>query len=157
MNYKILIYGLTGDCPAIKLATKHVNHQGYWCCWLCYQKGVHIGNKRQYYFDKEVILRSAAEYEHYSKEAQRTNQNIYGHLGFSPLACIFDIPLPHCIIIDYMHVSLLRHTRTVIQYLYQKYLKPKERDELDELLLRQPFPHSFNRKMRPIKEFSFCK
>ncbi|CAF2142004.1 unnamed protein product, partial [Rotaria magnacalcarata] len=39
INYTLLIYGLTGDCPAIKLATKHVDHQGYWCCWMCFYKG----------------------------------------------------------------------------------------------------------------------
>ncbi|CAF4914459.1 unnamed protein product [Rotaria socialis] len=36
INYKIIVYGLAGDCPAIKLATKHISHQGYICCWLCY-------------------------------------------------------------------------------------------------------------------------
>ncbi|CAF3678584.1 unnamed protein product [Rotaria socialis] len=36
INYKIIVYGLAGDCPAIKLPTKHISHQGYICCWLCY-------------------------------------------------------------------------------------------------------------------------
>ncbi|CAF4176527.1 unnamed protein product [Rotaria sp. Silwood2] len=154
VNYKLVVYGLTGDCPAIKLATKHVNHQGYWCCWFCYIQGIHIDNKRQYYFQNELVLRSTTEYAHYSEKAERTNKNIFGHLGVSPLATVFNIPLPRCLIIDYMHVSLLRHTRTVIQYLYQKYLKPKQRNELDELFRHQPFPHFCNRKMRPVKEFS---
>ncbi|CAF1478903.1 unnamed protein product [Rotaria sordida] len=157
INYKIHVYGLTGDCPAIKLVTKHVNHQGYWCCWFCYKRGIHIDNKRQYYFEKRLILRSTTEYAHYSREAERSNENIFGHLGVSPLSLILDIPLPRCLVIDYMHVSLLRHTRTVIQYLYQKYLRPKQRNELDELFRYQPFPHFFNRKMRPVKEFSYCK
>ncbi|CAF4453987.1 unnamed protein product [Rotaria magnacalcarata] len=157
INYKILIYGLTGDCPAIKLAIKHVNHQGYWCCWFCYIRGVHIHHKRQYYFKKELALRSAAEYALYSHEAEETKTNIYGHLGVSPLSVIIDVPLPRCLVINYMHVSLLRHTRTVIQYIYGKFLKPKQREELDEVFRNQPFPHFFNRKMRPVKEFSYCK
>lgn len=157
MNYKIFVYGLTGDCPAIKLATKHVNHQGYWCCWFCYTKGVHVEKKRQYYFEHQVPLRSVAEYKHYSKEAQAKHKNILGHLGDSPLSIVLDVALPQCIVIDYMHVSLLRHTRTIIHYLYHKYLKPKERDEFDRLLLHQCFPHNFNRKLRPVKEFSYCK
>ncbi|CAM2728584.1 unnamed protein product [Rotaria socialis] len=157
INYKILIYGITGDCPAIKLAIKHVNHQGYWCCWFCYIHGVHIHHKRQYYFKKELALRSAAEYALYSHEAEETKTNIYGHLGVSPLSVIIDVPLPRCLVIDYMHVSLLRHTRTVIQYIYGNFLKPKQREELDELFRNQPFPHFFNRKMRPVKEFSYCK
>ncbi|CAF3394515.1 unnamed protein product [Rotaria socialis] len=157
INYTVLIYGLTGDCPAIKLATKHVNHQGYWCCWMCFIKGIHTKTKRQYYFEKNLVLRSIAEYETYSKEAQRKKKKIFGHLGCSPFATIVDVPLPQCIVIDYMHVSLLRHMRTVIQYLYQKYLKPKDRDEIDQLFHKQRFPHFFNRKMRPIKEMSYCK
>ncbi|CAM4985710.1 unnamed protein product [Rotaria socialis] len=156
-SYKIVIYGLTGDCPAIKLATKHVNHQGYWCCWFCYTKGIHEDKKRQYYFENKLSLRSSSEYSYYSKEAQRTNTNIFGHLGVSPFTTVFDVPLPRCLIIDYMHVSLLSHTKTVIQYLYKNYLKPRERNELDELFRTQSFPHFFNRKMRPAKEFSYCK
>ena len=157
MKYQILVYGLTGDCPALKLILKHVNHQGYWPCWFCFLRGVHVGNKRQYYFEERIDFRSASEYEYYSKQAQLQKKNILGHLGASPLFGILDNPLPHCIVIDYMHVSLLRHTRTVIQYLYQKVLKPKQRNELDELLRRQAFPHCFNRRLRPVKEFSFCK
>ena len=117
INYKIHVYGLSGDCPAIKLATKHVNHQGYWCCWFCYKRGAHIDNKRQYYFEKRLILRSTTEYAHYSREAERSNKNIFGHLGVSPLSLILDISLPRCLVIDYMHVSLLRHTRTVLFYM----------------------------------------
>ncbi|CAF4199657.1 unnamed protein product [Rotaria socialis] len=98
INYKIIVYGLAGDCPAIKLATKHISHQGYICCWLCY---THV--------------------------------------------------------IDYMHVSLLRHTRTIIQYIYQEILKPKQRDELDDLFRHQAFPHHVNRKMCCVKDFSYCK
>ncbi|CAF1206930.1 unnamed protein product [Rotaria magnacalcarata] len=157
INYKIIVYGLTGDCPAIKLATKHISHQGYLCCWFCYIHGIHVDNKRQYYFEKKIILRSETEYEFYSKEAEKTKTNIYGHLGRSPFSVVFDIPLPRCIVIDYMHVSLLRHTHTIIQYLYQKILKPKQRDELDDLFRHQAFPHNFNRKMRCVKDFSYCK
>ncbi|CAF3198441.1 unnamed protein product [Rotaria socialis] len=157
INYKIIVYGLTGDCPAIKLATKHISHQGYLCCWFCYIHGIHVDNKRQYYFEKKIILRSETEYEFYSKEAEKTKTNIYGHLGRSPFSVVFDIHLPRCIVIDYMHVSLLRHTRTIIQYLYQKFLKPKQRDELDDLFRHQAFPHNFNRKMRCVKDFSYCK
>ncbi|CAF4344652.1 unnamed protein product [Rotaria socialis] len=98
INYKIIVYGLAGDCPAIKLPTKHISHQGYICCWLCY---THV--------------------------------------------------------IDYMHVSLLRHTRTIIQYIYQEILKPKQRDELDDLFRHQAFPHHVNRKMCCVKDFSYCK
>ena len=120
-------------------------------------RGVHVGNKRQYYFEERIEFRSALEYKYYSKQASLEQKNLFGHLGASPLFDILDNPLPHSIVIDYMHVSLLRHTRTVIQYLYHKVLKPKQRNELDELFRRQAFPHCFNRRLRPVKEFSFCK
>ncbi|CAF4476027.1 unnamed protein product [Rotaria socialis] len=139
INYKIIVYGLAGDCPAIKLATKHISHQGYICCWLCYTHGIHKLNMN------------------FIQKKQKKQKNIYGHLGRSPFSVVFDIPLPRCIVIDYMHVSLLRHTRTIIQYIYQEILKPKQRDELDDLFRHQAFPHHVNRKMCCVKDFSYCK
>ena len=136
---------------------KHVNHQGYWCCWICFLKGVHVGNKRQYYFEEKVALRTPLDYLRFSIEAEEKDRNIFGHQGMSPLIDILDVSLPHSIVIDYMHVSLLRHVKTVIHYLYEKVLKPKERQQLDESLRRQPFPHLFNRKMRAVKDFAYCK
>lgn len=156
-NYHLCIYGITGDCPALKLILKHVNHQGYWCCWICFVKGTHVGNKRQYYFEEDVALRASLDYQTHSIQAATEKRNVFGHLGISPLFGIIDTPLPYGIVIDYMHVSLLRHTKTVLYYVYNKILKPKQRNELDELLRCQSFPHFFNRKMRAIKDFAFCK
>ena len=82
--------------------------------------------------------------------------NIDGHLGTSILAEILDVPLPNAIMIDYLHVTLLRHAKTIIQDLYSR-LKPAQREQIDIRLKRQRFPHFFNRRMRPLKDLSFVK
>jgi hypothetical protein len=82
--------------------------------------------------------------------------NIDGHLGTSVLTDILDVPLPHAIMIDYLHVTLLRHTKTMIQELYSR-LKPCQREQVDVRLNQQTFPHFFNRRMRPLKDLSFVK
>lgn len=76
--------------------------------------------------------------------------------GISILQDILDVPLPHAILIDYQHVSLLRHTKTVLYAIY-KQLKPSARERLNQKLKHQSFPHFFNRKMKPFEEFSFIK
>lgn len=105
--------------------------------------------KRQYYFQKSFRMRNASEYLLESETAEVQRVNINGRLGLSVLQKILDVALPKSILIDYMHVCLLRHTRAIVTQMYYR-LKPAERLELDNQLRRQRFPHTFSRKMRPI-------
>ncbi|CAF4571305.1 unnamed protein product, partial [Didymodactylos carnosus] len=66
---------------------------------------------------------------------------------------ILDVSLPQAIIIDYLHATLLRHTKEIITELYAL-LEPAERQRLDISLKQQRFPHFFNRKMRARSERS---
>jgi hypothetical protein len=145
----VYFLGIIADCPAMKLALDHIGNNGYHSCWFCKIEGVHVGNKRQYHFEEAPHMRSIKSYANESKEAEVKGANINGHLGVSIFHEILDIPLPHSILIDYMHVTLLRHTRGVVLQIYES-ITPKKRSEIDNKLRCQPFPHTFNRKLRPI-------
>ena len=58
--------------------------------------------------------------------------------------------------IDYLHVTLLRQTKTIIQNLYH-HLWPVRREELDVRLKKQRFPRYFNRRMRAFRDLSYIK
>ncbi|CAF2789815.1 unnamed protein product [Rotaria sp. Silwood2] len=145
----IYFIGVICDCPAMKLILNHIGNNGYYSCWYCKISGIHISNKRQYYFEEAPIMRTIDSYVNESMKAEETRENINGHLGMSILHQILDIRLPDSIMMDYMHITLLRHTRVVAQQLYSS-LTRQERTELDNRIRLQQFPHTFHRKMRPI-------
>ncbi|CAF1241007.1 unnamed protein product [Rotaria sordida] len=154
INIKFL--SITGDSPALSKILNFIGHGGYYCCNFCYVRGIDIGRKRQYFYGKKIFLRHMEKYYKQSKQAETTKENIHGHKGISILQDILDIPLPHAILIDYQHVTLLRHTKTVLRAIY-KQLKPSDRERFDNKLKYQSFPHFFNRQMKPFKEFRFIK
>lgn len=133
-----MIFGITGDCPALSLVTNFINHNGYYSCWFCFIKGEHISKKRQYRYDT-IQLRTTSDYSKLSNKAERVQSKIYGHLGKSVLSDILDVELPHAIILDYLHVSLLGHAKVMIISIYQQ-LKPTQRHELNFELKKQVFP-----------------
>lgn len=158
-KYQVLFYGIIGDCPALKLILEFIGHTGYHCCFYCYIHGIHVGGrggKRQYYPNNNIKLRKKQTYELESIKAAETSFNVYGHLGRSLLHDLLDVPLPNSIIIDYLHVSLLRHTRDIIKQIYTK-LSPLQRIMFDSGLRGQKFPHFFNRKLRAVCDLSFVK
>jgi hypothetical protein len=156
---KVFFYSIVGDCPALKLVLEFNAHNGYFCCFYCYIEGIHVGGrggKRQYYYEDGTQLRDITSYESESIEAAETSSKVFGHLGRSILHDLLDVPLPYSIIADYLHVSLLRHTRGIVKQIYSS-LSPSQRIEFDAGLRAQKFPHFFNRKLRPVSEFSFIK
>ncbi|CAF1218120.1 unnamed protein product [Adineta steineri] len=76
--------------------------------------------------------------------------------GTSILKDILDTKLPQGIIIDYQHVSLLRHTKTLLYQVYKQF-NPSQRQLFDIKLKQQCFPHFFNRRMKTCKDLSFMK
>ncbi|CAF1171092.1 unnamed protein product [Rotaria sordida] len=130
--------------------------------WIGYtepKSSEHIGGrggKRQYYSENHIRLRDERRYELESIKAVKTSSNVHGHLGRSILHDLLDVPLPHSIIVDYLHVSLLRHTKSIVKQIY-KNLSPLQRTKLDTCLRSQKFPHFFNRKLRAVCDFSFIK
>jgi hypothetical protein len=147
-----------GDCPALKLILNFINHQGYNCCWFCDVHGVHVHDlhKRQYYFEDMTNLRDEKSYLEQSIEAETKQTNVNGHLGLSILHQLLDTPLPQAILIDYLHVTLLRHSKTLFIDLYRR-LKPSQRENLNKQLRNQSMPHYFNRRLRPLSELAFVK
>lgn len=151
-KYGVRVYGVLGDSPALKLALCHISHVGYHCCYYCEIKGVHTDGKRQYYYDDDCVLRTSKSFLSDSQLAESQNENIKGRLGVSIFHRVLDIPLPYSCIADYLHVTLLRHGRTLYHHLYNKHLKPIQRTEFDQKLANQRYPHFFNRKVRSVKE-----
>ncbi|CAF1231843.1 unnamed protein product [Rotaria sordida] len=147
---------ITGDSPALRNILKFIGHGGYFCCNFCYTRGQHIERKRQYFYEKKTVLRYSSTYNKESAAAEKTKKIIYGHKGISILQNILDTKLPEAIIIDYQHVSLLRHTKTVLSTIYKQF-NPSHRRLIDIKLKNQCFPHFFNRRMIPFKNLSFIK
>ncbi|CAF2184400.1 unnamed protein product [Rotaria magnacalcarata] len=156
LNYKLKCFAVTGDCPAIRLILNFISHGGYWCCWLCYLKGVHVVNKRQYRCKLPIKYRHPEKYLQESVQATQENRDIFGHRGVSILHTILDTRLPECIIIDYLHCTLLGHAKTIIKDIYHQ-LNPDQRRLIDIKLKQQRFPHFFSRKIRPINDFAHVK
>ncbi|CAF1545679.1 unnamed protein product [Didymodactylos carnosus] len=152
----IKFLSITGDYPALKLILNFIGHGGYFCCWYCYLRGVHVNNKRQYLHANPIILRGASAYKEGCLEAERTKNNVFGHLGTSILDEIMDTTFPEAIVTDYQHVTLLRHTKTITTSVYRR-LNPQQRLTLDKNLKNQSFPHFFNRKMRLLVDLSYVK
>ncbi|CAF1319568.1 unnamed protein product [Rotaria sordida] len=147
---------ITGDSPALRNILKFIGHGGYFCCNFCYTRGQHIERKRQYFYEKKPVLRYSSTYNKESAAAEKTKKIIYGHKGISILQNILDTKLPEAIIIDYQHVSLLRHAKTVLSTIYKQF-NPSHRRLIDIKLKNQCFPHFFNRRMIPFKNLSFIK
>jgi hypothetical protein len=156
LNYRLKIFAITGDCPALAKILSFTGHGGYNCCFYCYIHGEHIDNKRQYKYQSPLVLRRSHSYLQQSLMAHDKKITELGHKGLSVLQPILDVPLPDSVLIDYMHVSLLGHAKACILSLYQR-LKPFERVEIDEKISQQQFPHYCNRKMRCINKFANVK
>lgn len=150
----IKVYGIIADCPAMSSILNHVQHGGYYCCWYCQIKGEHIRElkKRQYYYNEGLLIRDRLDFEYDSLLAQCRQKKINGRFGISILDKIVDIPLPRCIVADYLHVTLLRHSKTILIYIYKNIMNTKGRSLLDQRILRQRFPHFFHRGIRPLSE-----
>ncbi|CAF1147912.1 unnamed protein product [Adineta ricciae] len=156
--FRLKVYGCIADCPALKVMANMIGHTGYYPCFYCHIKGTHVreAKKRQYEFQTAPMNRTVNSFELNSKAAEENNQNVFGHLGTSILDEIVDIPLPHALIIDYSHVTLLRHFRTITITIVSS-LEPSKRKKIDDALRKQIFPHFFHRKMKGIEDFSFIK
>lgn len=135
-----------------------IGHTGYYCCFFCLIRGIHDSTvrKRQYPYSHDVVQRTTNSFQLNSERAEREQKNVFGQLGTSVLTSIVDIRLPDCILIDYAHITLLRHFRDVIRTIYAS-LSPANRQQIDRSLRKQPFPTYFNRKMRGINDLSFIK
>jgi hypothetical protein len=148
----VKVYGVIADIPALNLVLNHKSHGGYDCCWYCKIQGEHVNHKRQYYYDEKVVLRNEYDFALDSRKAHYLQVDTNGRHGISILDKILDIPLPKSIIADYLHITLLRHAKTIMIYLYKEHMRPKNRVQLDKKISVQRFPHFFNRTIRTFNE-----
>lgn len=157
-SFQLLLYGIIADCPAMKMILNMVGHTGYYCCFLCFIRGIHSkeARKRQYPYCLQIQQRTKDTFLIDGENAEKTSCNIFGHRGVSVLQEVIDIPLPYSVLIDFAHVTLLRHFRDVIRTISSS-LSPAIREKIDVSLRTQQFPHTFNRKLRGTDELSFIK
>ena len=131
---------------------------GYYCCFFCYIKGVHSkeAHNRQYPCCLQTQQRIQDTFLINGENVEKTSLNIFGHLGVSVLQEVIDISLPSLVLIDYAHVTLLRHFHDVLRTISSS-LSPAIREKIDISLRTQQFPHTFGRKLRGIDELSYIK
>ena len=142
-NFKLVLFGITGDCPALSLMGNFINHNGYYSCWLCFIRGQRMNNKQQYHHEV-ITLRTISQYARLSERAERTKKNVLGHFGTSVIASILDVPFPHAIVLDYLHISLLGHVKAIALSIYDQ-LRPAQRKQLNGHLRDQSFPRKSSR------------
>lgn len=139
-KHEFRFIGITGDCPAISLMCNFTHHNGFFSCWYCYIRGETRQNKRQY-DSIPLRLRSAEEFIHLSNLAEKTGERQFGHFGVSVVHDLLDIPLPYSIVIDYLHTTLLGHSKRIILALHNQ-LSPSDRLRLNRVISKQTFPRN---------------
>ncbi|CAF4387678.1 unnamed protein product, partial [Rotaria magnacalcarata] len=125
-----------------------VAHNGYFSCFFCYVRGIHRGGKQQYPYKELVDIRTLRRFAQDSLTASRLQRKEKGHVGVSVTASIMDTQLPHSIIIDYPHSSLLRHAKAMFKELY-KSLRPSDPTEIRNILFYDFVP-VFHRLLPPV-------
>ncbi len=77
-TYNIKIYGCIVDCPALKLMANINGRTGYFSCYYCHIKGVHIRKpgKRQYRYTPTINYRTVNSFYINSREAQQHNRKL---------------------------------------------------------------------------------
>jgi hypothetical protein len=91
-----------------------------------------------------------------SRRAEEGHCNVQGHLEKSVFEPFIEIPLPQSVLIDFAHVTLLRHFRDVLRTVHAS-LSPAIRKQIDVSLVSQLFPHHLNRKLRDVEDLSCVK
>ncbi|CAF3778356.1 unnamed protein product [Rotaria socialis] len=117
---KLKVPGITGDSPALKVALNFISHNGYYCCYFCYLRDIHQKRKRQYPYKCLHQIRTANSFAQDATAAEHLNRNEKGHLGVSIFSNIVDINFSYRITVDYAHVSLLRHSKSICIELYRR-------------------------------------
>ncbi|CAM4847675.1 unnamed protein product, partial [Rotaria magnacalcarata] len=112
INFVVDVLLFKADLPARALATKHVNHNGYYACLECDQKGVWYEEGRTViypYIPHRMNRRSSSHFDFCAEQVnqQLSCDNYYGIKGVSPLRKIMDIP--NQIDIDIMHLCFIGH------------------------------------------------
>jgi hypothetical protein len=142
----------------MKMMLNMVGHTGYYCCFFCDIRGVHSkeAHKRQYPYSLKTQQRTIDSFIIDGQNAEKNEVKVCGHYGTFVLQDIIDVPLPSSVLVDYAHVTLLRHFRDVIKTISSS-LSPSVREQINVSLRTQPFPHHFNRKLRGVDELSYIK
>ncbi|CAF1377907.1 unnamed protein product, partial [Didymodactylos carnosus] len=108
-----------------------------------------------YPFIRPLVERSSDDFKRFALEGSPQN-DCFGHYGMSVISKLYDHDLPSAIMIDHLHTSLLRQTKTIITHL-RELLSITELERLDTLLKHQSFPHTFNRRLPSFLNLAYVK
>ncbi|CAF0946406.1 unnamed protein product [Didymodactylos carnosus] len=154
VRYNVVFLGLVGDLPALSMILNFKGHTGYYACFFCFTQGEH-DRKMLYPYTRPLQKRSPQDFHRFALKGNPTN-DYYGHYGNSIISNLFEKDLPLAIMIDYLHASLLRQTKTILTHLRDE-LSKSDLEELSILLKNQKFPHTFNRHLPSLSNLSFVK
>ncbi|CAF4144764.1 unnamed protein product, partial [Didymodactylos carnosus] len=154
IHFEIIFLGIVGDLPALAMMLNFKGHNGYYACFFCLTRGVY-DTKVLYPFTRPLVERSSDDFKRFALEGSPQN-DCFGHYGMSVISELYDHDLPSAIMIDYLHTSLLRQTKTIITHL-RELLSISEIERLDTLLKHQSFPHTFNRRLPSFLNLAYVK
>ncbi|CAF1045584.1 unnamed protein product, partial [Didymodactylos carnosus] len=108
-----------------------------------------------YPFTRPLVERSSDDFKRFALE-DSPQDDCFDHYGMSVISELYDHDLPSAIMIDYLHTSLLRQTKTIITHL-RELLSISELERLDKLLKHQLFLHTFNRRLPSCLNLAYVK
>ncbi|CAF1647390.1 unnamed protein product, partial [Rotaria magnacalcarata] len=159
INFVVDVLLFKADLPARALATKHVNHNGYYACLECDQKGVWYEEGRTViypYIPHRMNRRSSSHFDFCAEQVnqQLSCDNYYGIKGVSPLRKIMDIP--NQIDIDIMHLCFIGHCNFLLCK-WEKMIVKQSWLSGNDFLKTIKWPHNFNVELQSLSDRTYWK
>ncbi|CAF3866657.1 unnamed protein product [Rotaria sordida] len=159
IKYKIDVQLFKSDLPARALACKHINHNGYYACLECDQKGIWCSEARTViypYHQNQVNLRTPAHFDICTEilRQQPSNKDFFGVKGTSPLAKILDIPTQ--IDLDIMHLCFLGHCSLLLDW-WNELVVAQAWLSGNDFLTQIKWPHNFNVQLNSFSDRTYWK
>jgi len=147
------------DLPARALATKHMNHNAYYCCLECDQEGVWHEENRVViypYLPNQMNSRSLAHFDYCAERVnqQLPNDSYYGVKGVSPLRKIMNIP--DQIDLDVMHLCFIGHCNFLLCK-WEKLIVKQSWLSGNDFLKKIQWPHNVNVDLRSLSDRAYWK
>ena len=158
------IHGHIADLVAKAPSLNFRQFNGFFGCSICLHPGERIAKGKgtvQVYpvYEDTPARRNHADTIGHAQLAETTKNLLFGILGTSPLHDVLRIP--DSLILDYMHLVLegefVRRLSIWLNGQNENGFLAKQTAPLEEAMLRIQFPHDFNRKLRPFRDFKRWK
>ena len=165
VKVKVLnVHGHIADLVAKAPSLNFRQFNGHFGCSICLHPGERIAKGKgtvQIYPVYEDIpeRRNHSDTMDQAQLAQATKKSLFGVLGTSPLHDVLRIP--DSLILDYMHLVLegefVRRLSIWLNGQDENGFLAKQVAPLEDAMDKINFPHDFNRKLRPFRDFKRWK